>query len=58
MISGTADFLAEVVVADLAAYEKVMSEKLLVLPGVVDLRSNFAIRTIKTNGALKLPQPE
>jgi DNA-binding Lrp family transcriptional regulator len=58
LISGTADFLAEVVVEDLAAYEKVMSEKLLVLPGVVDLRSNFAIRTIKTNGALKLPQPE
>ncbi|MGV1763294.1 Lrp/AsnC family transcriptional regulator [Rhizobium rhizogenes] len=57
LISGTADFLAEVVVEDLAAYEKVMSEKLLVLPGISDLRSNFAIRTLKTNGALKLPQP-
>ncbi|WP_404944044.1 Lrp/AsnC family transcriptional regulator [Rhizobium rhizogenes] len=57
LISGTADFLAEVVVEDLAAYEKVMSEKLLVLPGVSDLRSNFAIRTLKTNGALKLRPP-
>jgi len=27
------------------------------LPGVTDIRSNFAIRTIKTGGPLKLPEP-
>ncbi|ASY62133.1 Transcriptional regulator, AsnC family [Sinorhizobium sojae CCBAU 05684] len=55
LISGNADFLAEVVVEDLAAYEKLLTETLLALPGVTDIRSNFAIRTIKTAGPLKLP---
>lgn len=55
MISGNADFLAEVVVADLPAYEKLLTETLLTLPGVSDIRSNFAIRSVKTAGPLKLP---
>ncbi|WP_137154098.1 Lrp/AsnC family transcriptional regulator [Rhizobium sp. FKL33] len=55
MISGEADFLAEVVVEDLAAYERLLTEKLLTLPEVTDIRSNFAIRTVKANGPLKLP---
>jgi DNA-binding Lrp family transcriptional regulator len=58
LISGTADFLAEVVVEDLSAYEQFLTEKLLVLPGVADIRSNFAIRTIKTGRPLKLPAPK
>jgi DNA-binding Lrp family transcriptional regulator len=56
LISGTADFLAEVVVEDLSAYERFLTEKLLVLPGISDIRSNFAIRTVKTGAPLKLPQ--
>jgi DNA-binding Lrp family transcriptional regulator len=56
MISGEADFLAEVVVEDLAAYERLLTEKLLTLPEVTDIRSNFAIRTVKANGPLKLPE--
>jgi DNA-binding Lrp family transcriptional regulator len=56
LISGTADFLAEVVVEDLAAYERLLTETLLTLPNVTDIRSNFAIRSIKTSGPLKLPQ--
>ena len=55
LISGNADFLAEVVVEDLSAYERLLTETLLTLPGVTDIRSNFAIRTIKTAGPLKLP---
>ena len=55
MISGSADFLAEVVVEDLQAYERVLTDKLLTLPSVTDIRSNFAIRTVKTSGPLKLP---
>ena len=55
LISGNADFLAEVVVQDLAAYERLLTNTLLTLPGVSDIRSNFAIRTIKTGGPLKLP---
>lgn len=56
LISGTADFLAEVVVEDLAAYERLLTETLLTLPNVSDIRSNFAIRSMKTHGALKLPE--
>ncbi|MBD9506169.1 Lrp/AsnC family transcriptional regulator [Ensifer sp. ENS10] len=57
LISGNADFLAEVVVEDLPAYETLLTETLLALPGVTDIRSNFAIRSIKTGGPLKLPEP-
>lgn len=56
MISGSADFLAEVVVEDLPAYERVLTDKLLTLPFVTDIRSNFAIRTVKASGPLKLPR--
>ncbi|MDQ0423105.1 winged helix-turn-helix transcriptional regulator [Rhizobium sp. CRIBSB] len=55
MISGESDFLAEVVVENLAAYESLLTERLLVLPNVTDIRSNFAIRSVKTGASLKLP---
>jgi DNA-binding Lrp family transcriptional regulator len=54
MVSGVADFLAEVVVADLDAYEQLLTEKLLALPNIEDIRSNFATRTIKAGGPLPL----
>lgn len=58
MISGDTDFLAEVVVENLTAYEALLTDKLLTLPTVIDIRSNFAIRTIKTGGRIKLPACE
>ncbi len=54
MVSGDADFLAEVVVSDVAAYERILSDKLLPLPMVTDIRSNFALRVIKENAPLPL----
>jgi Lrp/AsnC family transcriptional regulator, leucine-responsive regulatory protein len=54
IVSGSADFLLEVVVADLAAYERLMFGTLLQLPNVVDIRSNFALRTVKPAGPLPL----
>ena len=54
IVSGSADFLLEVAVADLAAYERVMFETLLRLPNVADVRSNFALRTVKPAGPLPL----
>ena len=54
MVSGMADFLAEVVVPDLAAYEQFLTERLLVLPMVADVRSNFALREIKSAAPLPL----
>ena len=54
IVSGSADFLLEVVVADLAAYEQLMFGTLLRLPNVADVRSNFALRTVKPAGPLPL----
>ena len=54
LVSGEADFLLQVVVADLAAYENLLLGTLLSLPGVSDIRSNFAIRTLKDAASLPL----
>jgi Lrp/AsnC family leucine-responsive transcriptional regulator len=52
IVSGPADFLLEVVVADLDHYERLLIGSLLKLPGVSDVRSNFALRTIKSGAPL------
>jgi Lrp/AsnC family transcriptional regulator, leucine-responsive regulatory protein len=54
IVSGPADFLLEVVVEDLEAYEHFLLGTLLEVPGVTDVRSDFVISTIKSNGALPL----
>jgi Lrp/AsnC family leucine-responsive transcriptional regulator len=54
MVSGEADFLLEVVVPDLAAYERLLLSSLLNLPGVSGVRTNFAMRTMKAPSPLPL----
>jgi Lrp/AsnC family leucine-responsive transcriptional regulator len=54
IVAGQADFLLEVAVPDLAAYERLLLEEILELPGVTDVRSNIVIRTIKESGPLPL----
>lgn len=54
LISGEADFLLEVALPDLGAYEVFLLGKLLKLPMVKDVRSNFVIRTVKGQRALPL----
>jgi Lrp/AsnC family leucine-responsive transcriptional regulator len=54
IVSGAADFLLEVVVPDLRAYERLLLGSLLKLPGVNDVRTNFAIRTVKPPSPLPL----
>ena len=54
IVSGSADFLLEVAVPDLAAYERLLFDTLLKLPNVADVRSNFALRTVKPAGPLPL----
>ncbi len=44
----------QVVVPDLAAYERLLVDRLLKLPSVSDIRSNFAIQTVKSEGPLPL----
>ena len=54
VVSGSADFLLEVAVADLTAYERLLFDTLLKLPHVSDVRSNFALRTVKPPSPLPL----
>lgn len=57
MISGASDFLLEIVVADLPAYERLLSERLMTLPMVADIRTSFSLRRVRSEGQLPLPQP-
>ena len=54
LVSGEMDFLLQVVVPDLAAYERLLIGALLKLPGVRDVRSSFAMRTYKSDAPLPL----
>ena len=54
LVSGDMDFLLQVVVADLAAYERFLIGTLLKLPGVRDIRSSFAMRAYKSDAPLPL----
>jgi DNA-binding Lrp family transcriptional regulator len=54
IVAGLSDFLLEIVVPDLAAYEQLFLRTLLGLPGVVDSKSNIAIRTMKRGAPLPL----
>lgn len=54
LVSGDADFMVQLVVPDLAAYEQVLLGELLAIPQVEEARSTFAIRTILDRGPLPL----
>ncbi|AFK68652.1 AsnC family transcriptional regulator [Pseudomonas putida ND6] len=54
LVSGESDFLLQVVLPDLKAYEEFLLGTLLSLPGVSDIRSNFAIATVKAETVLPL----
>jgi Lrp/AsnC family leucine-responsive transcriptional regulator len=54
MVSGEADYLLEVVVADLEHYQRFLLGKLLELPIVKEVRSNIAIQTLKAAAPLPL----
>jgi Lrp/AsnC ligand binding domain len=52
IVSGAADFLLEVVVADFPAQGRLPFDTLLKLPNVDDVCSNFALGTVKPAGSL------
>src|SRR5262245_5518261 len=54
LISGEVDYLLEVVVPDLEAYQQFLVGKLLNLPMVREVRSNIAIQTVKAGAPLPL----
>ncbi len=54
LVSGEADYILEVVVPDLADYQRFLVGKLLNLPIVREVRSNIAIQTLKAGAPLPL----
>jgi Lrp/AsnC family transcriptional regulator, leucine-responsive regulatory protein len=54
MVSGQADFMAEVTVPSLKAYEAFLKDKLLPLPMLGDVRSNFALSRVKSDAPVAL----
>jgi len=46
LMSGAADYLLRVIVADARDYERIHSQHLTRLPGVARVHSNFALRTV------------
>lgn len=56
-ISGEADFLLEIVVADLNQYSEFVLKRLRRIPGVKDLHSSFLLETMKVRTSLPLQTP-
>ena len=54
MVSGTVDYLLEVVVPDLAHYQKFLVDKLLALSIVREVQSSIAISTLRAGAPLPL----
>lgn len=53
-VTGTADFMLRVVVPDMAAYDRFLTEKLFPLPDISQVHSNFALREVKQDSAIPL----
>jgi Lrp/AsnC family leucine-responsive transcriptional regulator len=56
-ISGEADFLLEIVIADLNDYSEFVLKRLRRIPGIKDLHSSFALETLKPSSAVPLQLP-
>ena len=54
LMSGDADYLLRVVVADARDYERIHSQQLTRLPGVARVQSNFTLRTVTKRTALPI----
>ena len=54
LTSGDVDYLLEVVVPDMSAYEATVLGRLLELPAIRDIRTSFAMRSHKVDGPLPL----
>jgi Lrp/AsnC family leucine-responsive transcriptional regulator len=52
LMTGSRDVLLRVVAADLSAFDAFLEERLMQVPGIRNLRSNFALRTMVARRAL------
>ncbi len=58
LMTGDADYLLRVVVADIQVLEEFILKFLSRLPGVGNIRSSFALKQVKYQTALPLPLPQ
>ncbi|HAT36208.1 MAG TPA: ArsR family transcriptional regulator [Rhodospirillaceae bacterium] len=58
LMTGDADYLLRVVVADLAAYERFLMDHLTRINGVASINSSFALKQVKYRTALPVDQTE
>lgn len=54
LMTGDADYLLRIVVADVAAYEEFLKSHLTRIPGVASIKSSFALNRVKYETALPL----
>jgi len=54
LMTGDADYLLRVVIADLEAYKGFLMDHLTRIPGVANIRSSFALKQVKYRTALPL----
>ncbi len=55
LLTGSRDILLRVVAADLAAFDAFLEHRLMRIPGISRLRSNFALRTMLRRDVLPMP---
>jgi Lrp/AsnC family transcriptional regulator, leucine-responsive regulatory protein len=58
LMTGDADYLLRVVVSDVQALERFILDFLTRIPGVGNIRSSFALKQVKYQTALPLPQQQ
>jgi DNA-binding Lrp family transcriptional regulator len=58
LMTGDADYLLRVVVADVPAFERFILDFLSRVPGVGNIKSSFALKQVKYQTALPLPSRE
>ena len=52
LMTGSRDVLLRVVAADLADFDRFLEDRLMQIPGIRNMRSNFALRTMVARDAL------
>ncbi len=57
LMTGDADYLLRVVVPDVQALERLIVDQLTRIPGIANIRSSFALKQVKYETALPLPDP-
>jgi len=57
-VTGDADYVLRVIIPNMAAYDTFLNEKIFTLPGVNQVKSNFALREVKYETAIPVEQAD